>query len=72
MLKPWPSTSDGRKKLHLTLAWAWFAFGAYGLIDYLWIKLGIANSIPILFAISVYANFVGHLSSSEAANDTSD
>lgn len=69
MRKPWPTTSKGQARLNVILAWSWFFFGIYGLVDYLWLHQGIAQSIPVIFAISVYANFVGHLSTSEAAHE---
>lgn len=70
-VKPWPTTARGQHVLNLILAWLWFLFGVIGLLDFIQIidvpgeKL--ANSIPVLFAISVYANFVGHLSTAQAA-----
>ena len=70
-MKVAPSTPTGQRHLNLVLAWAWFAFGIIGLVDYVhWVDLPgqtLANSIPVLFAISVYANFVGHLSTAQAA-----
>lgn len=57
-------------KWNIILAWMWFAFGLLGLADYIWGTHYLANSIPVLFFISVYANFVGHLSASEAANES--
>lgn len=67
-IKPWPTSSGGRHRLNLILAWSWFGFGVFGLVDFLWGSLGIAKSIPILFAISVYANYVGHISAAAAEN----
>lgn len=70
-LKPWPTSPRGQQILNLTLAWLWFAFGMIGLADFVgWIDVPgekLAKSIPVLFAISVYANFVGHLSTAQAA-----
>ncbi len=56
-------------RLNVVLAVAWFLFGIWGLLDYLFGGLGIAESIPILFFISVYANTAGHWSAA-AANKT--
>jgi hypothetical protein len=70
---PVPRTPAGRRRAHHIAAWAWFAFGIYGLIEYVIEKttgvkiFSVANSIPVLFAISVYANFVGHLASAQGA-----
>ncbi len=68
-----PVTAEGQHRVHVVAAGTWFAFGIYGLIEYLVQLLfgvevfDVANSIPVLFAISVYANFVGHLASAQAA-----
>lgn len=76
--RPWPQTWQGQHRLNLILAWCWFVFGIFGLIDWLaghyhwWHSYGIAKSIPILFGISVYANYVGHLSTAEAAKPESE
>jgi hypothetical protein len=73
VIVPRPRTPQAQRQAHVIAAWAWFAFGVYGLIEYLVeavtdVELfAVANSIPVLFAISVYANFVGHLSSAQAA-----
>lgn len=68
-------------KRNKVLAWCWFAFGVLGLLQFVWwvltepgalektLTTPIAASIPVLFAISVYANFVGHLSAAESAED---
>ncbi len=72
-LVPRPRTPRSQHQAHVIAAWAWFAFGIYGLIEYILehthiVKLlSLANSIPVLFAISVYANFVGHLASAQGA-----
>jgi hypothetical protein len=50
-----------QKKLHWTLALFWLA--AFPAI----IILGLEDSVPLLVFISVYANFVGHISSAQAA-----
>ncbi len=66
-------TAEGQRRVHVFAAWSWFAFGIYGLVEYvLQLTVGlevfdVANSIPVLFTISVYANFVGHLASAQAA-----
>jgi hypothetical protein len=77
--KLWPRTWVGQHRMNIALAWSWFFVGIYGLLEYLsWIPHNplladkIANSIPILFAISVYANFVGHLSTAEASKPESE
>lgn len=47
----------------LALAYGWVIFGVAGITEYLgwwdmpFLQQKIANSIPILFAISVYANY---------------
>lgn len=76
---PWPETWKGQHRLNLILAWCWFLFAVYGLSEYIGLIphnpfLGdkIAQSIPVLFFISVYANFVGHLSTAEAAKPESE
>lgn len=71
-MRPWPETAKGQHQLNLVLGWCWFAFGVAGLLDFMLGKLGgpslhVTQSIPVLFAISVYANFVGHLSAAQAA-----
>ncbi len=68
-----PAPARGQRQVHVIAAWAWFAFGVYGLIEYTVQTLfhvevfDVANSIPVLFFISVYANFVGHLASAQGA-----
>lgn len=63
-------------KFHAVAAVVWLAVGVFGLIQYLLYLQDepdplafspIAQSIPILFFISVYANVVGHWSSYQAA-----
>ena len=60
------------KQLHLILAWAWLLFGIWGALRFgiKSLKFGpaLAQSIPVLFFISVYANFIGHVSSAQAAD----
>lgn len=53
---------------HKWAAWGWLAFGLYGIAAFLrgW-SPNVADSIPVLFFISVYANLVGHWSSQQAA-----
>jgi hypothetical protein len=63
-----PTDPHAQRRVNLILAWSWFFFGIFGLVDFLvWPGLGIAKSIPVLFFISVYANFTGHLSTAQAA-----
>ena len=71
-LKPWPRSAEGIRWLNIVLAWLWFSFAMYGLSEYIDLVSGpfkskIADSIPVLFFISVYANFVGHLATAQAA-----
>jgi hypothetical protein len=63
-------------KFHAIAAGVWLAIGIFGLVQYTVYLQGhhvdnafspIAQSIPILFFISVYANVVGHWSSYQAA-----
>ncbi len=56
-------------KFHTAAAWAWFVFGLIGTIEYLMRgkTAFLANSIPVLFFISVYANTVGHWSCQQAS-----
>lgn len=62
-----PTSLEAQHRTHLIWAWSWFSFGLLGLADYLWGTEYVANSIPVLFFISVYANFTGHLSTAQAA-----
>lgn len=56
-----------QRHVNLGLAWGWFVFGILGLADdVLHWGLHIDKSIPVLFFISVYANFVGHLGTASA------
>lgn len=70
-LPEWIAPTELRHKelAHRIWAWTWFAFGIFGLVDYASDIPGwkVADSIPVLFFISVYANFTGHLSTSQAA-----
>jgi hypothetical protein len=50
-----------QKRVHWSLAIFWF------LSFFVIIWQGWENSVPLLVFISVYANFVGHLSSAQAA-----
>jgi hypothetical protein len=50
-----------QKKIHWSLALLWFAF------FFVIVWRGWENSVPLLVFISVYANFVGHVSSAQAA-----
>lgn len=56
-------------RFHTVAAWAWFFVGIVGIAEYAFKRSDavIANSIPVLFFISVYANTVGHWSSQQAA-----
>lgn len=54
---------------HRILKWLWLLFGFIGLIDYFLISGTIANSIPVLFTISVAANVIAHWAAEEAAED---
>lgn len=63
-------------RFHAVAAILWLAVGVFGLVQYLvYLKHNpdpkaftpIAQSIPVLFFISVYANVVGHWSSYQAA-----
>lgn len=55
---------------HRIMKWLWTLFGAAGVGDFL-LRGGdsIANSIPILFAISVAANVIAHWAAEEASDD---
>jgi membrane-associated PAP2 superfamily phosphatase len=56
-----------RLKLHRVQKWLWLCFGLVGLIDYAIRKdNSIANSIPVLFAVSVAANIIGEWAAEEA------
>jgi hypothetical protein len=50
-----------QKRVHWTLAILWFLF------FFVVVWQGWQTSVPLLVFISVYANFVGHLSSAQAA-----
>lgn len=53
---------------HKQRMWGWIAFGLAGLVDYLWWpKWGIADSIPVLFGISIAANAIAESAGDEAA-----
>lgn len=56
-------------KFHTIAGWLWFIFGLVGVAEFLLFGTDaiLANSIPVLFFISVYANTVGHWSSQQAA-----
>lgn len=63
-------------RFHACAAVLWLVIGLFGLVQYLlYLRSNpdplafspIAQSIPILFFISVYANVVGHWSSYQAA-----
>lgn len=64
-----------RTQVHRRRKWGWVVFGVLGLIDYairgdisqLW-KVPIAGSIPVVFALSVYALSVGEGAAEEAAD----
>lgn len=65
----------GTARFHAVAAFVWLAFGIYGLVQYLiYLQyhsdsrafVPVAQSIPILFFISVYANVVGHWASYQA------
>ena len=63
MSKP-PET---RRKINIALGWMWIAIGMLGLATYVtgW-GPNIADSVPVLFFISVYANGIGHWSAGAA------
>jgi hypothetical protein len=63
-----PTDPPAQHRVNLVLAWAWLTFGIWGLVNYAtgW-SPNLADSIPVLFIISVYANFTGHLSTAQAA-----
>lgn len=56
-------TLPSKRVQRLLLAYGWVAFGIAGITEYLgwwdmpFLHAKIANSIPIIFLISVYANF---------------
>jgi len=56
-------------KFHTVAAWLWLGLGVIGTAEYLVSGKSavLANSIPALFFISVYANTVGHWSSQQAS-----
>jgi len=54
-------TPQAQRKAHWVLAAVWLAAFPAILI------LGLEESVPLLVFISVYANFVGHISSAQAA-----
>lgn len=65
----------GTARFHAAAAFAWLGFGIFGLVQYLLYLqdhpdprafMPVAQSIPILFFISVYANVVGHWASYQA------
>ena len=58
--RAWLAAANTQKSINGWLCPAWLAFGAFGA----W--TGIKNSLPVLFFISVYANFAGHLSTWQA------
>jgi hypothetical protein len=48
----------------------WLGVLAIGLFDYLvWPKVGIADSIPVLYALSVAALAIGEWAAEEAASE---
>lgn len=61
--------SAERRRLYAQLRRGfWVAFGLVGLLDLkLGWGLGIARSIPILFLISVYANYAGDSATAQGA-----
>jgi hypothetical protein len=74
MRKP---TAEQRLKKHQWLAYFWLGFGIAGLLEYAGYLFKhpdqilssvhpIANSIPVLFFISVYANYASHKAAAEA------
>ena len=63
-----PTDPASQHRVNLVLAWTWLAIGAWGLVDYMTgVGPNLADSVPVLFIISVYANFTGHLSTAQAA-----
>lgn len=67
-VKPWPTTTTGARWSHVLVAWVWLAFGVYGVLELADViphnpvlKDKVANSIAVLFFVSVYANFGTHL-----------
>lgn len=60
----WASVEIGprlQKRIHWILAVLWFMF------FFVILLFGWQTSVPLLVFISVYANFVGHISSAQAA-----
>ena len=55
--------------MHRIIAFSWLLIAIYGLCDYVWGSAWMANSIPMLFAISVYANLASHWSAAEASDE---
>lgn len=59
-----------RVKVHRRLKWFWVGVLAVGLVDhFVWPGAGIANSIPVLFGLSVAALAIGEWAAEEAADD---
>lgn len=52
-------------KTNLVLKYFWLAFGIFGLLPFA-LSISIRTSIPILFFVSVYANYVSHMSTERA------
>jgi hypothetical protein len=55
-------TATTQKRVHVVLAAAWFA-AAFPIM----LTPALANSVPLLVFISMYANVAGHISAAQAA-----
>lgn len=58
-----------KTRLHRKLKWFWVVVGVAGLVDFL-VRgdQSIANSVPVLFALSVAALAIGEWSAEEASD----
>jgi hypothetical protein len=62
-----------RTQMHRRLKWVWVGCLFVGLIDYLWWpKWGIADSIPVIYALSVIALALSSWAAEEAAPEGKD
>lgn len=57
--------ADVQRQKHIWLARLWLAFGLFGAAMYVRehgfsISLDVASSVPVLFFVSVYANYESH------------
>lgn len=57
-----PTSARAWKRVHVVLAVLWF-----GVAFPIMLTPSLANSVPLLIFISVYANFAGHVSAAQAA-----